>query len=273
MVVPGTTRLPVVVSIPHRGTQAPPGVHDADYARERYRTFRFGYADAWAGELYGELHRVGATVVSGGVSRLFVDLNRSRDAYEPVLDEVQSRKGVFRTHTVDGRPILTTPLTRRRAEIWLERIHDPYHAALNATLQRAVASFGTAFLLDCHTGSPRRLKGHEVVLGTRTGNACAPDHLDAIVEQVRSAGFACTVDLSGYRGGYVVRRHGRARGPIQAVQFELNADVVMRGSRRDYALARRDGRVAPHDPDRLAAIQHLVADIVADRGTALAGER
>src|SRR5262249_60264632 len=86
-------RTPVVVSVPHYGTQALPHITREDYSEPWFETFAYGFADTFVGDLYGELHEHGATVLATPVSRMFVDVNRRRDDFEHHDGEVRSRRG------------------------------------------------------------------------------------------------------------------------------------------------------------------------------------
>ena len=266
---PGDTpHLPVVASIPHGGIAAPPDVTEDVYIDPRFRPFRIGYADAYAEEIYGALHTHGATVITTPYSRLFVDLNRPRDNFQVIDNEVISQKGVFRTHTIFDDPVFARPLSEQRAKWLLTHLYDPYYARLELLLDEAITEFGSALLLDCHTGSPRRLKEHQIVLGTGRGRYCSLQTVEAAEAIVRTHGFECTVDLSGYTGGAVVRRFGEKGTRREALQIELNANLVMRCERREYSLIRYSGGTPPYDAEILARLQALMADITKTLGGA-----
>ena len=78
---PGT-RTPILVSVPHYGTEPLPHVTREDYGEPRFETFAYGFADTFVGDLYGDLHEQGATVLATPYSRMFVDVNRRRDDFE-----------------------------------------------------------------------------------------------------------------------------------------------------------------------------------------------
>lgn len=268
------TPTPVLVSIPHGGTDALDGIKDSDFSESRFCGFRFGYSDAYAPEIYGDLHRAGAHLITSRYSRLFVDLNRRRDAFEVVDGEVISKRGVFRTHTIHDSPVLTTPLTQAQARVRLERYYDPYHTRLDELVIRTRGTYGACVVLDCHTGSPRRLTGHEIVLGTGRMRYCDASLVDAVATTLKAAGFQCTVDLSGYAGGHVVRKHGTAGTPVQALQIEMNADLVMRCTRPEYSASRYAGHPPPHDVaciGRLAAVMAQVVTVASAHARSLTG--
>jgi N-formylglutamate amidohydrolase len=69
----GLDPLPILVSIPHYGTEALPQIGDEDYAEPWFRTFAYGFADTFVGDLYSDLYHHGVTVLATPISRIFVD--------------------------------------------------------------------------------------------------------------------------------------------------------------------------------------------------------
>ena len=179
-------RTPVLVSVPHYGTQPLPGIRREDYREPRFETFAYGFADAFAADLYGDLHEHGATVVATPISRMFVDVNRRRDDFEQHTGEMRSRRGVVRTHTMRDAPIFARPLAVAELEARLAAFYDPYYATLDRLLTELCDAYGYALLLDGHTGSPRRMKDHQVIVGTCHEATCAPQ-LAAIVPRAQTA--------------------------------------------------------------------------------------
>src|SRR5262245_34949936 len=103
-------QVPILVSIPHYGTQPLPDITSADYTEPWFATFAYGFADTFVGDLYADLHEHGATVLATPFSRVFVDVNRRRDDFEHCDGEVRSRRGVVRTHTMRDVSIFARPL-------------------------------------------------------------------------------------------------------------------------------------------------------------------
>ena len=103
-------RIPILVSVPHYGTQPLPHITRDDYSEPWFETFAYGFADTFASDLYHDLHEHGATLLATPFSRMFVDVNRRRDDFEHHDGEVRSRRGVVRTHTMREVPIFARPL-------------------------------------------------------------------------------------------------------------------------------------------------------------------
>src|SRR5262245_25828396 len=182
-------RTPVLVSVPHLGTEPLPHITSADYSEPWFETFAYGFADTFVGDLYGDLHEHGATVLATPFSRVFVDVNRRRDDFEHQDGEVRSRRGVVRTHTMRDAPIFTRPLVLDDRETLLRTLYDPYDATLERLLAEIHRTYGYALLLDGHTGSPRRMKDHQVIIGTRHAATCAPAIAAAVAGHFTRHGF------------------------------------------------------------------------------------
>ena len=260
---PKERRVPVVVSVPHFGIEPLPGVRAEHYREPGYDTFPRGYTDAFAAEVYGDLHHAGASLVATPYSRLFVDVNRRRDDFERHGDEIVSGRGVVRTHVRDDRPIFAQPLVPGEIEERLRRFYDPYHTALDMLVEEAQTRFGTVVVLDTHTASPRRMGDHEVVIGSRRGETAAPSLLDEVEERFRARGYRPERDVPGYSGGYITRRFGRrSRDDSHAIQIEINAGILMSTTIAEHRERLRLGRPPLPDPAAVERARRCLGDIV-----------
>ena len=167
---PGT-RTPILVSVPHYGTEPLPHITRDDYREPSFATFAYGFADTFVGDLYADLHEHGATVLATPFSRMFVDVNRRRDDFEQHEGEVRSRRGVVRTHTMRDVAIFARPLALADLEARLQTLYDPYYVTLDRLLGELRQAHGAALLLDGHTGSPRRMKGSSASAEALWGSA------------------------------------------------------------------------------------------------------
>ena len=260
---PKECRVPVVVSVPHFGIEPLPGIVADHYRKPGYVTFPRGYTDAFAAEVYGDLHHAGASLVATPYSRLFVDVNRRRDDFERHGNEIMSGRGVVRTHVLDDRPIFSRPLSPAQIEDRLRQFYDPYHTALDMLVDEAAARFGTVVVLDAHTASPRRMGDHEVVIGSRRGATAAPCLVAEVVERFRAHGLRAECDMPGYTGGYITRRFGRKshRGS-HAIQIELNAGILMRTTLAEHRERLRLGRPPLPDPEAVDRARRCLGDVV-----------
>ena len=258
------TRTPVLVSVPHYGTQPLPHITRDDYGEPWFETFAYGFADTFASDLYADLDAHGATVLATPFSRMFVDVNRRRDDFEHHDGQVRSRRGVVRTHTMRDVPIFARPLGLADLEARLQALYDPYYAALERLLAELREAYGYAILLDGHTGSPRRMKGHEVIIGTCRGATCHPE-LAATAEAIFTRHrFDVHRDVSGYTGGNIVATYGDpVARRVHAIQLEINAALLIRTTADEVIAQVRRGEIPEKAHANIARIRECLRELLA----------
>jgi N-formylglutamate amidohydrolase len=268
---PGT-RTPILVSVPHYGTRPLPHITRDDYREPWFETFAYGFADTFVGDLYADLHEHGATVLATPFSRMFVDVNRRRDDFEHQDGEVRSRRGVVRTHTMRDAPIFARPLALVDLEARLRALYDPYYAALDRLLGELQEVYGYALLIDGHTGSPRRMKDHQVIIGTRHDATCAPALAAAAAAIFTRHGFEVHKDVSGYTGGNIVATYGRPHTRrVHALQIEINASLLMTTSREEFIALISGGGIPEKAEASIARIRDCLREVLAALPPVLAG--
>ena len=260
---PGTGS-PVLVSVPHYGTEPLPHITQADYGEPWFETFAYGFADTFASDLYGGLHEHGATVLATPFSRIFVDVNRRRDDFEERDGEVRSRRGVVRTHTMREVPIFSRPLGTAELETRLQALYDPYYATLGGLLTRLHGTYGYALLLDGHTGSPRRMHDHQVIIGTRHHATCDARLAATVAEIFTRHGFEVHHNVTGYTGGNIVATYGQPRTRrVHALQLEINASLLMTTSREEYIAHITRGGIPEKADENISRVRACLQEVVA----------
>jgi N-formylglutamate deformylase len=243
-------RTPVLVSVPHYGTQPLPHITR--------------FADTFVGDLYSDLHEHGATVLATPFSRMFVDVNRRRDDFEHHDGEVRSRRGVVRTHTMRDVPIFARPLGLADLEARLQALYDPYYSALEHLLGGLREAYGYALLLDGHTGSPRRMTDHQVIIGTRHDATCAPELATAVAAVFSRHGFEVHQNVSGYTGGNIVATYGQPQARrVHALQLEINASLLMTTSREDFIAQVTRGGFPDKAEANIARLRECLREVLA----------
>src|ERR1700749_2355192 len=136
---------PLVLSIPHSGTQIPHSLQDGLVSP----FLATCDTDWWVERLYDFGAQLGATIVRTEVSRTVVDVNR--DPSGQPLYPGQATTGLCPVTTFDGTP-LYAPGGEPDAAAVASRTRDffaPYHAALGAQLARLQARHARVVLYDC----------------------------------------------------------------------------------------------------------------------------
>src|SRR6266849_4007657 len=268
---PAAAQVPILVSIPHYGTQPLPHITSANYCEPWFETFAYGFADTFAGDLYADLHEDGATVLATPFSRMFVDVNRRRDDFEHHDGEVRSRRGVVRTHTMRDVPIFTRPLRLAALEERLQALYDPYYAALEHLLTQLRHAYGYAMLLDGHTGSPRRMKDHQVIIGTRHDATCAPQLAATVAGIFTRHGFEVHDNVSGYTGGNIVATFGQPHTRrVHALQLEINASLLMTTTRDEFIAQVSRGGIPEKAEANIARVRKCLREVLAALPSVLA---
>jgi len=257
-------RTPVLVSVPHFGTEPLPHITRDDYREPWFETFAYGFADTFAGDLYADLSEHGATVLATPFSRVFVDVNRRRDDFEHHDGEVRSRRGVVRTHTMRNAPIFARPLALADLEERLRTLYDPYYSALEHLLTDLRQCYGYALLLDGHTGSPRRMKDHQVIIGTCQDATCAPQLSATLTAIFTRHGFEVHQNVSGYTGGNIVATYGQPQSRrVHAIQLEINASLLMTTSREEFIAQVSRGEIPEKAEENIARIRRCLREVLA----------
>ncbi len=267
---PGT-RTPVLVSVPHYGTEPLPHITRDDYREPSFATFAYGFADTFAADLYADLYEDGATVLATPFSRMFVDVNRRRDDFEHTDGEVRSRRGVVRTHTMRDAPIFARPLTLADLEKRLQALYDPYYRTLERLLAELRQAYGGALLLDGHTGSPRRMKDHQVIIGTRHDATCAPELAATAATIFTRHGFEVHQNVSGYTGGNIVATYGQPQTRrVHALQLEINASLLTTTTGEELIAQVKRGEIPEKADPSIARIRRCLREVLAALPSVLA---
>lgn len=212
---------PLVVSLPHTGTEIP-----AEYERGLVSPWLARKdADWWIERLYDFAPSLGATVIRTTISRTVIDVNRDPSGVS--LYPGQATTELCPSTTFDGEP-LYEPGAEPNAEEIAERrprFFDPYHATLHAEIERLRSRHDTVVVYDCHSIRsviPRLFDGTlpHFNIGTNGGTTCAPSLSDAIETICAGSGFSHVVN-GRFKGGYITRSLGRPETGVHAVQMEL----------------------------------------------------
>jgi N-formylglutamate amidohydrolase len=254
---------PVLVSVPHYGTQALPHIKADDYSEPWFETFAYGFADTFVGDLYSDLHEHGATVLATPFSRIFVDVNRRRDDFEHQDGEVRSRRGVVRTHTMRDVRIFRQPLALTDLEARLRTLYDPYYTTLERLVDELHKVHGHVLLLDGHTGSPRRMQEHQVIIGTRHDTTCARELVETVARIFTGHGFEVHRNVSGYAGGNIVATFGQPQTRrVHALQLEVNASLLMTTTRDEFIAQVSRGEIPEKSAENIARVQMCLRELL-----------
>lgn len=233
----------VLLLCDHASNRVPPevgggslGLPEAEMARHiAYDVGARGVALALSG-------RLGATAILSRFSRLVIDPNRGED--DPTL--------VMRLY--DGTVVPgNRGVTEEEVERRLRLFHRPYHAAIDAAIDRYLASGRRPVLVSIHSYTPKLKAGrprpwHLGVLWHRDGRIAQP-----LLSRLRAEPDLCVGENQPYAGqleGDTLSRHGTRRG-LPHVLIEIRHDLID----SEDGQARWAARLAPVLTDALAAME------------------
>lgn len=246
---------PIILNIPHSSTVIPADLRGrfvpANLAKE-LRVMTNFYTD--------ELFRLrGAASVVAKVSRLVVDCERFRDD----ADEEMARVGMgaVYTRTSDGSELIVPDAEYR--ERVLRRFYDPFHEELAAVTGTAIARFGSALIVDCHSFASRPLpferdkRRPDICIGSDPYHT--PQALVRLAVQFfEKKGYATAVN-SPFAGALVPKPFFCREPRVQSLMIEVNRSLYM----EEFLCAKNAGfaRLQAHISEFLACLAALATRV------------
>lgn len=216
--------LPLLISVPHAGTQVPPEVDQFNLLTIE-QIVKDG--DEGASEIFSLQEEV-AAYVSTNIARAYVDMNRAEDD--------RGYDGVVKTVTIYKESIYSRPLKESEIQKLISRYYQPYHRKLTRL------ATGVLLGIDCHTmaaeappicddaGTTRPL----LCLSNADGT-CPEDWTQLMAECLEEA-FGFTVSInSPFKGGHIIRSHS---SELPWLQLELlRTEIITLDDRKKKILA------------------------------------
>jgi N-formylglutamate amidohydrolase len=210
----------------------------------------------------------GAPLLAARVPRAFIDLNRAADELDPAVIDGLSRTphnprvlsglGVIPRVVAGGRAIYAGKLPLAEAEARVARYWQPYHEMMKDLVERTLAGFGQALLIDCHSMPHEAIEVHsrpgslrpEVVLGDRFGAAAGSIMMDRVEAAFRGAGLRVARNAP-FAGAYIAQAYGRPSRGAHVIQVEIDRSLYM-----------DEARIEPRAD--FAAFRSLIGGVVAE---------
>jgi N-formylglutamate deformylase len=236
-------RTPLIVSMPHVGTQVPEAIEREFTPVARALTDTDWHVD----RLYDFVPELGASVIAARYSRYVIDLNRPPD--NAALYPGMTHTGLCPTHSFAGQPLYGSgvdALPASEIESRLARYWQPYHQALTDVIAETRGRQGYAVLLDAHSIRsyvPRLFTGRlpDINIGTDDGRSCQPELILPLLEILAAQSQFTYVVNGRFKGGHITRRYGAPANGVHALQIELAQACYMDEDRSSY----HETRAAP----------------------------
>ena len=244
-VEPEVFRSPLVFSSPHSGRFYPPDFLAA--SRLTPQALRSS-EDMAVDTLFAAAPAHGAPLLRANYPRAWLDVNREAGELDPKLFDpappananrslrVAAGLGVAPRVVSEGQPIYGGKIPLAEGFARIESAYRPYHAELARLMERAVAKFGVALLIDCHsmpsrvpTGDARRPYepvAADIVIGDRYGASCDAGFAHRVHGFLTGLGYRVARNKP-YAGGFITEHYANRACSRHALQIEINRALYM----------------------------------------------
>jgi N-formylglutamate deformylase len=259
LIQPATPKLPIVISVPHAGTEFPADIR----AELKPNVLPPDDTDWFVNQLYDFATELGIPMLCARYSRWVIDLNRNPDS-TPLYHDGRVLTGLCPATNFLGEPIYQDERSEVAAEEVARRkalYFEPYHQALQAQLAATQAHFGRVLLWDCH--SIRRVVPAinpepfpDLILGSADETSAAPALIEQALRVLGSGGYSLQHNHP-FKGGYITRHFGQLARQQHALQLEMAKQVYM------------DDQEQVYDHQRATKIRVLLSETLQTLGHAL----
>jgi N-formylglutamate deformylase len=224
VIYPTAPAVPIVLSVPHCGTDFPTELKD-EFKNEMLSSL--DDTDWFVDRLYEFATSLGITVIHAVYSRWVIDLNRDPES-KPLYTDGRIITGLCPTtdffgHSIykDERNEVTAAEVQRRLALY----YRPYHRKIQELLDDLRLQFGQVLLWDCHSirqivPSIYREKFPDLILGDADGTSAAPILIEEVLSILRSGAYSVSHNYP-FKGGYITRHFGQPAIQQHALQLEM----------------------------------------------------
>lgn len=220
---------PVVISVPHSGTEFPKDIADQFVPEAIAKPHD---TDWFVHELYNFAPNLGFTLFHARYSRYVIDLNRDPTGHK-LYDDGRIETALVPTQTFDLKPLYKgNTLTIQEIESRKEKYFLPYHQAIAARIAELQKKFKHVLFFDGHSikryvPSIRRDKFPDLILGNQDETTAHPDLIQNALLSLAMDGQYQVSHNSPFKGGYLTRSIGNPSKGVHALQLEMSQDIYM----------------------------------------------
>ena len=196
---------PLVISIPHSGTDIPQDIAPlCNLGAKREHT------DWTLLELVAPLSE---TTLAATVSRYIVDVNRFKPragkATQPIIPRIDEV----------GHQLFNNYPSKQKQADWLKRYYTPYYHHLESLLHQKLEQYSKVLLIDLHSYDDQLFQTSDIIIGTRRKQTISEELLEQLQTLFHEEGLSTRVDTP-FSGGNIIATFGK-HPSIEAVQIEV----------------------------------------------------
>lgn len=218
-------RVPVLVSIPHCGTNFP---EELIHLYKPKLIEAPDDTDWFVNQLYDFAPQMGITLITAIHNRWVIDLNRDPEN-KPLYSDGRMITGLCPTTNflgesiyVDNREAVDPADVARR----LKDYYWPYHSELTNLLESLKSEFGQALIWDAHSIRAEVetiYKGRfpDLILGDVDESSATDSIIQTAFKQLSSSSYAVSHN-DPFKGGFITRSYGKPGNNQYALQLEMS---------------------------------------------------
>ncbi|KFC24704.1 N-formylglutamate deformylase [Chryseobacterium sp. FH1] len=236
MIEPKTSKVPIIISVPHAGTFIP---DDIKSKMNPELSDKLDDTDWFIDKLYSFAVDLGITIITANYSRWVVDLNRN-PKNQPLYNDGRVITDVVTVTDFNGNHIYRDDYIPDSEEVArrVELFHKPYHEKLNELLNEINAEFGKVLLFDAHSirksvPGIRSEDFPDLILGDNDETTASPELIEAAIDSLQNKGYEFSHNHP-FKGGYITRSFGKPAEKIHALQLEMCKTNYMDASEMCY---------------------------------------
>ncbi len=238
---PGKHRVPIVISVPHAGTQFPEEL--AGLYKKRMRKI-LDDTDWFVHRLYEFAPAMGITLVKANLSRWVIDLNRDPES-APLYDDGRLITSVTPHTDFFGNNIYKSKKHepgKKEVAKRLKKYYWPYYERLSVLLEERKKEFGKVLLWDAHSirhrvSTIQNDPFPDMILGNNDEKTAQPQLIKIALESLRSGDYEVAHNHP-FKGGHITRYFGDPENQIHTLQLEMNKILYMDDNEITYNKAR-----------------------------------
>ncbi|MCE7992559.1 MAG: N-formylglutamate deformylase [Roseivirga sp.] len=236
---PSVPRVPILLSVPHCGTEFPKELQDA-YVPDMMAAP--DDTDWFVDQLYSFAVEMGITMITARYSRWVIDLNRNPES-KPLYNDGRIITGLCTTTDFHGNDIYQKnipdqPEIDRRTKLY----YSPYYQKVQELLDELKTEFGQVLLWDAHSirqhvPTIRKDRFPDMILGSVDETSASKSMIDLALEGLGSGNFELKHNTP-FKGGQITRTFGRPHENQHALQLEMNKVLYMDDTETVFDLMR-----------------------------------
>ncbi len=221
--------LPIIISIPHSGTEFPPSIASLIYPHILQKPED---TDWYVDDLYQFASEMGITIIQARASRYVIDLNRDPNN-KALYNDNRHITSLLPTKTFSNKDIYVNTLPAESdVAKRLEQYYWPYYQKITQLLQELKQDFPHVLLFDAH--SIKRYvptisaeKFPSLILGNQDHKTADLKLIQCGLDSLGKDNLYSVSDNYPFKGGHITRYFGQPSKGIHALQLEMSQDIYM----------------------------------------------